>query len=343
METQHARNISNDYTENLATASARLNSNSLENPSAVSWGAIFAGAAAAAALSLILLLLGTGLGLASVSPWSHEGISSTTFSVSTIVWITLTSLLASAIGGYIAGRLRTRWVATHADEIYFRDTAHGFLAWAVATLITASVLTSVISSIVSTGAQAGAALAGGVATATTATAAVASATTNQTSKLDPEQKAIPYFLDTLFRKEIAPVANGNAMPNVDAKPGDTPRVETPRVDSPQPGTVGSKAEVARIYANAIANGSLPAEDAQYAAQVVSQSTGLTQQEAEKRVADTFKALQTKIRDAETAARNAADQARKASAYGSLWLFISLLVGAFIASLTAIYGGRQRDL
>ena len=99
--------------------------------SAVSWGAIMAGAAAAA-LSLILLILGTGLGLSSVSPWSHDGISATTFGVSTIVWLALTQLLASGMGGYLAGRLRTKWVETHTDEVYFRDTAHGFLAWAIA-------------------------------------------------------------------------------------------------------------------------------------------------------------------------------------------------------------------
>ncbi len=96
--------------------------------SAVSWGAIVAGAAAAAALSLILLMLGVGLGLSAVSPWARDGVSATTFGVSTIVWLTLTQLLASAMGGYLAGRLRTKWAAAHSDEVYFRDTAHGFLA-----------------------------------------------------------------------------------------------------------------------------------------------------------------------------------------------------------------------
>ena len=123
--------------------------------SAVSWGAIVAGAAAAAALSLILLILGTGLGLSSVSPWAHDGVSATTFGVGTILWLTLTQLLASGMGGYIAGRLRTRWVALHSDEVYFRDTVHGFLAWAVASLATAALLTSVIGSIVGSGVQAG--------------------------------------------------------------------------------------------------------------------------------------------------------------------------------------------
>ena len=124
--------------------------------SAVSWGAIVAGAAAIAALSLILLILGTGLGLSSVSPWTYSGVSATTFGVSTILWLTFTQLFACGIGGYLAGRLRTKWIAVHTDEVYFRDTAHGFLAWAVAALATAAILTSVIGSLINSGIQAGA-------------------------------------------------------------------------------------------------------------------------------------------------------------------------------------------
>lgn len=122
--------------------------------SAVSWGAIFAGAAAAAALSLILLILGTGLGLSSISPWANAGVSGTTFGVSTIILITLTQLLSAGMGGYLAGRLRTKWVEVHTDEVFFRDTAHGFLAWAIASLATATLLTSVIGVIVNGGVQA---------------------------------------------------------------------------------------------------------------------------------------------------------------------------------------------
>lgn len=118
---------------------------------AISWGAIIAGATGAAALSLILMILGVGLGLSSVSPWSFEGISAASFGLSTIVWLTLTQLLSSAMGGYLAGRLRTKWMDAHTDEVYFRDSAHGFLAWAVASLATAVLLTSVIGSILNGG------------------------------------------------------------------------------------------------------------------------------------------------------------------------------------------------
>ena len=75
---------------------------------AVSWPAIVAGATAAAALSLILLILGTGLGLAAVSPWSDRGASAAAFGASTILWITVTQVAAAGMGGYIAGRLRSR-------------------------------------------------------------------------------------------------------------------------------------------------------------------------------------------------------------------------------------------
>src|SRR6187397_2421655 len=122
---------------------------------AVSWGAVIAGAAGAAALSLVLFLLGTGLGFAVVSPWAGEGVSATAAGVSTIVWVTLVQLLASVLGGYLAGRLRTRWVTVRTDEVFFRDTAHGFLAWAVATLLMATLLSSAAGSALSAGLKAG--------------------------------------------------------------------------------------------------------------------------------------------------------------------------------------------
>jgi hypothetical protein len=125
--------------QNLATAGAASRPSSpardqigtVPMESAVSWSAVFAGAAATAALSLILLILGTGLGLSSVSPWAHDGVSASAIGISAILWITVSQVLASAAGGYIAGRSRFQWSGIHTDEIYFRDTVHGFLAWAV--------------------------------------------------------------------------------------------------------------------------------------------------------------------------------------------------------------------
>ena len=117
-----------------------------ESPrSAVSWPAVFAGAAVAGGTSLILIALGSGLGLASASPWPGAGASVATFTVMTGIWLIITQWAASGIGGYLTGRLRTRWANTHTHEVFFRDTAHGFLAWAVSTIVVALLVTTAAS------------------------------------------------------------------------------------------------------------------------------------------------------------------------------------------------------
>jgi hypothetical protein len=296
--------------------------------SAVSWGAIVAGAAAAAALSLILLLLGVGLGLAAASPWTHEGMGGAAFGVSTILWVTFTQLAASGMGGYLAGRLRTKWIAVHTDEVHFRDTAHGFLAWAIASLATAAMLTSTIGSIVNGGVQAGAAVVGGAA-ATAAAAGVAA--TSDGAKSGNDEAGMGYFVDSLLRKAPTVVTLSQAEP--------------PASVAPAAGTttnMGSPAEITRIFVSNLGQETLAADDTRYVGQIVAQRTGLTQAEAEKRVTDTYTRVKAKLASVQATAKEAADKARKASSYASLWLFISLLVGAFVASLAATYGGRHRD-
>lgn len=291
--------------------------------SAVSWGAILAGAAAAAALSLIMLILGTGLGLSSVSPWANDGVNALTFGVSTILWLTFTQLMASGMGGYLAGRLRTKWVEAHTDEIYFRDTAHGFLAWAIASLATAALLTTAIGSIVGSGVRAGASVAGGVATVTAGAAAAGVSASDSGS--------MGYLIDSLFRKDVNVTATTSAGSGALSD------------NVAQQSNTASASEVARIFMNTLRTGTLPAADVRYVGQLIAQRTGLTQQEAEKRVSDTYVQAQAKLREAETAAKETAEKARKASAYAAIWVFISLLIGAFIASFSATFGGRQRDL
>src|ERR1700722_5109785 len=116
--------------------------------SGVSWGAVAAGAFVAAALSLSLLTLGAGAGLSSLSSWLNSGASSSAFGMGAILWFVIIEIVASGLGGYLTGRLRTKWVDVHSDEVYFRDTAHGFLAWAVAFVITAALLISATTSMV---------------------------------------------------------------------------------------------------------------------------------------------------------------------------------------------------
>ena len=165
--------------------------------SGVSWGAIFAGAAGAAALSLILVLLGFGLGFSAVSPWASSGISAKGLGISTIIWLAFTQIIASGMGGYLAGRLRVKWAYMHGDEVYFRDTAHGFLAWAVATLVTATLVVGSVSNIVSGGVQAGASVASGAASGMTQAAGVV--------------EDYDYYVDGLFRTDDPAVVSDDAV------------------------------------------------------------------------------------------------------------------------------------
>jgi hypothetical protein len=293
--------------------------------SAVSWPAIFAGAAAAAALSLILVVLGTGLGLASMSPWAGSGASVKAISWSTIAWLIFTALAASGLGGYIAGRLRMKWPELHTDEAYFRDTAHGFLSWAVATLLTAAVLTSVLGRVAGIGAGVGAAAATAAATQAPRVAGDTGPALVGMEGSGQVNQQTGYTVDALFR----PAPSGTATPAVQGT--DTAS------------TRDSRGEVARIFANSLHTGQLPQEDTTYVGQLVAQRTGMSQQEAEARVNEVYAAAYKKQQDAEATAKRVADQARKDGAYASLWVFISLLGGAFFASLMATLGGRRRDL
>src|ERR1700709_744260 len=127
--------------------------------SGVSWPAVAAGSVVMCALTLVLLAFGTGLGLSMVSPWAGSGVSATTFKIGTGLYLIVIAMLASSIGGYVAGRVRSRWIGVHSDEVYFRDTAHGFIAWAFASVLGAVLLASPASSLIG-GAASGATRAG---------------------------------------------------------------------------------------------------------------------------------------------------------------------------------------
>ncbi len=300
----------------------------VNSASAVSWGAIFAGAAAAASLALMLLMLGAGLGLTSISPWENQGFAAGTVGIAAIAWLTFTQIVASGMGGYLGGRLRTKWVDTHTNEIYFRDTAHGFLTWAVALLVSAVLLTTTISSLIGGSAKVIGSVAGG------ATATAVNNAGEGSSMLS--KSSMEYFTRSLFRASgSTPAGNSNA-PGNDGMAMNQP--VPPKAETP-----AQLAEVTGIFANSIYSGALPKDDLTYVAQLVSQNTGISQQEAEQRVQAVYNKAQANLKEAKDKAQQAADAARKTTSYVTLWSFISLLIGAFVASLCATYGGRQRDL
>ncbi|MER8980063.1 hypothetical protein [Mesorhizobium sp. M0870] len=276
---------------------------------AVSWGPIIAGAFAASTLTLILMLLGSGLGLTMVSPWSGSGASVTTFAASTAIWLVIVQWLSSGVGGYLAGRLRTKWVGIHTDEVYFRDTAHGFLAWALATLLVVGVLGSALSAAIGSGVQAVSTIASGAAMGASAGA---SANADSTSA----DNATSYLVDSLFR------------------PADPGRLAAANPDS----DAAAVGQASRILIAGAAAGEVSADDKTYLSQLVAVRTGLSEADARTRV----DAVLAKAQDAKVKAQQAADTARKASATFALLGALSLAIGAFIASAAAALGGRQRD-
>jgi hypothetical protein len=272
-------------------------------PPAISWGSIFGGAVAAAATALMLLALGSGVGFSSISAWPGRGISATTFGVATAVWLIIVQWLSSALGGYLAGRLRTKSVGLHTDEVFFRDTAHGFLSWATSVVIGVALLAAVTSWAAVEAAR------GASAVTAEAASGIAQGASEQGGGLAADP--LGYLVDALFR-----------APNpANANPADT------------------RAEIVRLLATDLKNnGDVPENDKAYLAQLVSARTGLSQAEAEARVNDVI----TKAKALAASARQEADAARKATAYASFFMAFALLIGAFVAAASGALGGQHRD-
>ena len=257
--------------------------------SGISFAAILGGAVAAVAATLILVPLGSALGFASASPWG-DGASLATLGVGAAIWLVVTQWLSSAFGGYLTGRLRTKWALHSSDEVFFRDTAHGFLAWATATVFMFALALSI---------------AGGAANM----AATVGAGAAEAAAESADSAPMGYFVDTLFR----------------APPADAASSASAR----ETGT-DVRAESGRILTRALASDLTP-EDRTYVAQLVATETGLAQADAEARVDQVM-----------TAAKEQADEARKAAAALAILTALSLAVGAFVASAAGALGGRHRD-
>ena len=268
--------------------------------SAVSWAAIISGALASVSITLVLIALGAGLGLSSISPWPNSGASATTFTIMTAIGLIIVQWFSAAIGGFLTGRLRTKWVAVHVHEVFFRDTAHGFLTWALATIVGILLAGSAASSIIGGGVHAAAAVAGGAAQGA---GQIASQAVSGVSVYD---------VDSLFRSDHPDPAG-----------------------SPQ----NTNAQVTHILASGMTAGDVPAADRTYLAQLVATRTGISQADAEKRVDDVI----AREKAAEVKVKQAADAARKAAAQFAIFTALSMLIGAFIASAAAAYGGSMRDV
>lgn len=270
----------------------------------VEWGPIIAGAVTAAAISFVLLTFGSAIGLSATSPWPNSGVSAKTAASLAVFWIMAQQIGAFMAGGYVAGRLRARWAEASTDEVEFRDGLHGALVWAVGIVVGAALAMSTVGAVTKAGANVA---------ATAATAAAA-------SNADP----MAYFTDAMLRPATSTAATG---PTTTTTNTGVTRVE--------PASQETKAELGRIMSRAVTNGSLADADKRYVASVISQRTGMNQADAERRVADTFA-------QADRAAREAADKARKAAILTGFVTAASLLISLAAAWWAAQRGGHHRD-
>lgn len=275
--------------------------------SAASWGAIISGSVVATAVSLILLALGAGLGFASVSPWAGRGAGAGSLTVAAAIWLIVMQWVSSIFGGYVTGRLRTRWIGTHVHEIFFRDTANGLVMWAVSTVVVATLV----------GASVSAGISGSIGAASSMASAgfrgAAQGAAAQSGAGAEGAAILSYDLDKLFRASSAAASGGAAD-------------RDPRV------------EAGRIIVNDVTTGSVPEADRSYLAGLVAARTGLSEADAEKRV----DGLIASADQAAAKVKAAADAARKDAAQAGFYTALSLLIGAFIASVSAALGGRLRD-
>jgi hypothetical protein len=285
---------------------APVSSSAVSTPRAsfVEWGAVLAGAVLAAAISFVLLTFGAAIGLSATSPWPNSGVSAKVIASIAVFWAMAQQIGAFMAGGYVAGRTRSRWHET-GHEADFRDGLHGGLVWAVGVVIGAALFLSTAGGAAKTGAE----IAGQA-----GTAAVSS--TN-----DP----MGAVLDTLLR----PTTVAQATPPAGA--GTVPAAAPPAARARPAAGDDTRAEMSRILASSVTKGSLSTQDRAYLAQLVSQRTGMSQQEAEKRVDD-----------AVTAARQAADKARRAAILTGFVTAASLLLSLGAAWWAAVKGGNHRD-
>jgi hypothetical protein len=226
----------------------------------------------------------------------------------------IVAVMSSAVGGYLAGRLRTKWVGVHTNEVFFRDTAHGFLAWAFATLLSATILTA-STAYVANGVAAGA---GG-------------ALAQAARSINPAE----VYVDKLLRP--APGSTQAAAPASAAEPNAAAaNTATTPASAGAPGGATNpnqaRSEILRLWtADFAKDQDLNQSDKAYVAQVVAARTGLSPADAEKRVNEVV-----------TEAKAATDKARRGAARLSFWLTAAMLFGAFAASLAAAEGGALRD-
>jgi hypothetical protein len=264
------------------------------------------GAVLAAAISFVLLTFGAAIGLSATSPWPNSGVSTKLIATLALLWAMMQQIGAFMVGGYVAGRMRSRWREPTQHEVEFRDGLHGGLVWAVGIVIAAALVMATAGAAAKTGADLAGKAAGAVAV----------------SAGDP----MDAVLDSMLRPATVAQAASSSGPAAAATPPAAAAARARGVGGDE-----SRSEMARLLASAVASGSLSEQNRNYLTQLVAQRSGLSQPEAERRVNEAF-----------TAAREAADKARKAAILTGFVTAASLIVSFGAAWWAAMRGGQHRD-
>jgi hypothetical protein len=280
------------------------------NWSGLSWSAVIAGALTAIATTAVMVALGSGIGFSLASPFSSSP-SASTLTIMGAVWLVFSQGVGFATGGYVAGRLRTNPGRWHTGEVKFRDAASGLVVWAIGVVVSVLLLAGAVSKVTS---------AAGTAAATGGAAAAAGAAAGAS------QPSMDYFTDTLLRTNPQAPASASGAPAA-ASNGSAPANGM--------NSQGQRQQINRILLTALGPNGLSNDDRTYLAQIVSAQSGISQDDAQKKVDDV-------TNRAKAEATQAAETARKGAEYFAFWTFMSLLFGAVCATLGGILGGDLRD-
>lgn len=266
----------------------------LQQASSSGWAAVTGGAAVATAVTVMLIALGSGIGLSSASPTdTGTNPSAATFTVLAAVWLIIVQWISSFFGGYLAGRLRPSLaVGTRRDEVFFRDTAIGFITWAVSSLIIVVLVTGGASSLLGG--------AGKAASSAVSSAAGGAAKSSGSNTGDPSG----YLLDTLFR------------------------ANTP---NPQENTASAQSEAAAILATG-ATGDISQPDHDYLVQLVSARTGLAPDQAKQRVDEVISKENVAVERAKSAANAARKAAALFSIYTFFSMLVGAFIASVAGAI-----------
>lgn len=264
----------------------------------VDWAAILAGTVVAVAISTLMTTFGAAIGLSATSPYEGEGISATALGIATAIYVVWVVVSSFLAGGYLAGRLRRSIPDTNEHEREMRDGSHGLVVWALGAILLAWLATSSVTGAVKAGAQA----------ATTAASGAGEVLKSVTQNTNP----IQYAVDQLVRG-----GNGGANPGAED---------------------ALRKDVMSVVGHSLSTGSFSDADKAYLTSRIAAGTGISQEEATRRVNDGIAQLNSAYQQLKATA----NKVRKTGILVGFLTAASLAVGAAAAWWAATAGGSHRD-